>query len=217
MADSTSRQSSESAPDRPPKRQRRTRAQAKAETRQALLEAAAEVFSRQGFHGASLDEVAEHAGYTKGAVYSQFSGKDDLYLAVLEHSLRTDQEPPWTAPLESGASVASVAQEIESAMPAMVQETRSWAILTLEFFLHALRNDEVRERLAVVINTAREEYTRSLQRREEALGKPLPVAPHHLGDALLALENGMSIFGLLNPEFLKNGSYTAVLARLIDQ
>src|SRR5260370_22754383 len=53
-------------------------------TRQHLLEAAAIVFTRNGFHGSSLDEVAATAGFTKGAVYSNFKSKDDLFLALLD-------------------------------------------------------------------------------------------------------------------------------------
>src|SRR5271165_5975415 len=54
------------------------------QTREHLLAAAAEVFGQRGFHGASLDEVAAVAGFTKGAVYSNFKNKEDLFLALLE-------------------------------------------------------------------------------------------------------------------------------------
>ena len=60
-----------------------TRSERKARTRASCSLAARTVFLRRGFHGASLDEIAEEAGYTKGAVYSNFAGKDDLYLALL--------------------------------------------------------------------------------------------------------------------------------------
>lgn len=198
------------------RRRRKTREQAKAETRQALIVAAAEVFSLRGFHGASLDEVAEHAGYTKGAVYANFEGKDDLYLAVLESHLKSDNASYWTEALENGAPVASIAAQIEESLPRMVEETRSWAMLTLEFFLHALRNEEVRLRLAELISEARQEYIASLRRRQEKLGRPMPLSPEQLGDALMALENGMSIFTLINPATLESRSYTATLARLLD-
>src|SRR5579862_5698159 len=54
------------------------------QTRAYLLKAAEQVFSERGFHGATLDEVAAVAGFTKGAVYSNFQSKDDLFLALLE-------------------------------------------------------------------------------------------------------------------------------------
>ena len=62
---------------------RRTRSDTKAQTRADLIAAARQVFLARGFHPATLDEIAEQAGYTKGAVYSNFAGKDDLFLAVL--------------------------------------------------------------------------------------------------------------------------------------
>ena len=61
-----------------------TRSERKARTREELLVAARKVFLRRGFHGATLEEIADEAGYTKGAVYSNFAGKDDLYLALLD-------------------------------------------------------------------------------------------------------------------------------------
>jgi AcrR family transcriptional regulator len=61
-----------------------SRSERKARTREELLVAARRVFLRRGFHGATLEEIADEAGYTKGAVYSNFAGKDDLYLALLD-------------------------------------------------------------------------------------------------------------------------------------
>src|SRR6185503_8496613 len=63
---------------------RLTQAQRKQRTRADLVATARTVFIERGFHGASLDEIAERAGYSKGAVYSNFTGKDDLFLAMLD-------------------------------------------------------------------------------------------------------------------------------------
>ena len=62
---------------------RQTRAESKQLTHERVLEAALKVFRRDGYHGASLDRVAAVAGYTKGAVYSAFDSKSDLFLALL--------------------------------------------------------------------------------------------------------------------------------------
>ena len=66
---------------------RLTRAQRRQQTRARLLDAAGQVFARRGFHAATVDEVAEAAGYTKGAVYSNFANKDELFLALLDQRL----------------------------------------------------------------------------------------------------------------------------------
>ena len=67
---------------------RLTRAERKELTRELLFDAAIEVFARKGYHGASLDDVAEAAGFTKGAVYSNFTRKSDLFRALLERESR---------------------------------------------------------------------------------------------------------------------------------
>src|SRR3712207_10080 len=68
---------------------RTTRAASKAATRNGLLEAARRVFVERGYHGASLDLVAREAGYTKGAVYSAFANKADLFLAVYDRDRKS--------------------------------------------------------------------------------------------------------------------------------
>jgi AcrR family transcriptional regulator len=61
-----------------------TRAERREQIRADLLAAARQVFLRRGFHQASLEEIALEAGWSKGAVFSNFAGKDDLFLAVLD-------------------------------------------------------------------------------------------------------------------------------------
>src|SRR6478752_2421839 len=66
------------------KPKRETRAEKQARTRAELLATAARIFARRGYNGASIEEIAEEAGYSHGAVYSNFDGKADLFLAVFE-------------------------------------------------------------------------------------------------------------------------------------
>jgi AcrR family transcriptional regulator len=76
--------------------ERRSRADQQRQTRERLLEAAAELFAEHGFGGASLDAIAARAGYTRGAVYSNFSDKHDLLVALVEQQadeFRTQQLP----------------------------------------------------------------------------------------------------------------------------
>ena len=197
------------------RKRRLTREEAKAETRRALLDAAAEVFAEHGFHGASIDTVAEAAGYTKGAVYSQFSNKDDLYLALLDEHLSAEG-PQAIAQLESGAPIESFAGEIEASLPEELEKMRDWGRLTYEFILHALRSETVRSRLAERFVRARDEYAACLEKRYTAIGKAPPIELSKLATALMALENGMSMIGLVNPELITGGVYTETLERLLD-
>jgi AcrR family transcriptional regulator len=124
---------------------RLTRAESRAQTRAHLIEAAEAVFARRGFHGASIEEVADVAGYTKGAVYSNFASKDDLFLAVLEARQRAMVEF-----LESLAARATASGEASLTLPDLDWTNLDWCLLTFEFWLHALRNPQVGERLAEV-------------------------------------------------------------------
>jgi len=74
----------------PGTRRRLTREEARQQTRERLLDAAADVFKRLGYHGASLEAVAEAAGYTKGAVYSNFDTKADLFQALLDRYVQAE-------------------------------------------------------------------------------------------------------------------------------
>ena len=198
-----------------PRRRRRTREEAKAETRQALLDAAAEVFAQQGFHGASIDTVAEAAGYTKGAVYAHFRSKEDLYLELLNQHLRGDP-PPWGQAIESGAPLTEIAISLREQLPAALEESREWGVLTVEFLLHAMRNEQIRPRLAELIRFGRDDYARSVRARAEATGVQPPVDPDQLGLILMALDNGLSMLGLIDPEAVSAEAYSAVLRRLLE-
>ena len=69
--------------DNDEKPRRLTRAEAKARTRRRLLDAAARTFARKGYAGASVEEIAEAAGYSIGALYSNFGGKEELFLELM--------------------------------------------------------------------------------------------------------------------------------------
>lgn len=65
------------------KPRRLSRAEARAQTRERLLDAAAEVFARKGYGAASVELIAESAGFSVGAVYSNFSGKEQLFSELM--------------------------------------------------------------------------------------------------------------------------------------
>ena len=128
-------------------RPRLSRAERKQQTRAELLAAAQRVFLRDGFHGASMSEIAEDAGYTFGAVYSNFQNKDDLFLAVVdaEEQRRVPLHVDFLldAPsLEEGlrASAREYAQ--------YAQEHPDWTAVYVEFWTHASRRPELRREVA---------------------------------------------------------------------
>lgn len=193
-----------------PKKTRLSRAEAKARTKEELLKAAQAVFARYGFHGTSLDMVAEAAGYTKGAVYANFSGKDDLYLALLDNHLakgHRDLEELIT----SGVSFASVSDSITENYFTELEDTRDWAALTVEFFIHAMRNDTIHAKLIERIRLAQDYYTSCLKKRIAATGKELPMSVEQTARALLAFTNGLDLFALVDPQ----PEFSALYARML--
>jgi AcrR family transcriptional regulator len=179
--------------------QRLTRRERKDRTRGDLVAAARTVFLRRGFHSASLDEIAEEAGYTKGAVYSNFAGKDELFLAVLDAHFREraaryadlilDQDDPE----DSYRAVARFWREANEREP-------EWSRLVVEFLAHASRHEplrsaalEVRERgldaIAAIIET---------MARRHGVEFSLPTKDIARGSG--ALNRGMAVEQLLNPE-----------------
>jgi AcrR family transcriptional regulator len=123
---------------------RMSRAQRKELTRELLLDAAIGVFAEKGYHGASLDDVADAAGFTKGAVYSNFTRKSDLFRALLEREAgRYDQALTQTVEAVPLELLPDVAAEL-LADPESDQETRT---LLVEFWLAAVRDADLRPSL----------------------------------------------------------------------
>src|SRR5260221_4761770 len=121
----------------------------RAMTRQHLLDAAAIVFTRNGFHGSTLDEVAATAGFTKGAVYSNFTSKDDLFLALLDDRVER-QFAVATEVLESGTHDSAQQQPVvrELLHSGAFFWDDAWTTLYLEFVLYSRRNPEAAAKLA---------------------------------------------------------------------
>src|SRR5262245_20439850 len=122
---------------------RLTQAQRKQRTRADLVATARTVFVERGFHGASLDEIAERAGYSKGAVYSNFTGKDDLFLAVLDAHF--DQRARALVDvIFEGAGLEDSYRAVARSMTAADEAEPGWTPLLLEFWAHASRRPALR-------------------------------------------------------------------------
>ncbi|GAA2170560.1 TetR/AcrR family transcriptional regulator [Actinomadura napierensis] len=130
------------------KPRRLTRAEAKARTRRRLLDAAAHVFARKGYAGASVEEIAEAAGFSIGALYSNFGGKEELFLELVAGGAR--------ARVERGREIVEAVQagteEPESALGRFFMEAADkdddLPLLQAELWLYAMRNPQLRDALA---------------------------------------------------------------------
>ena len=171
-----------------------SREDSKARTRAELVAAARRVFLRRGFHAATLDEIAEEAGYTKGAVYSNFSGKDDLFLALLaEHYVEraqrcTRRSCPRAATRPRRPSAGSRAVMLDA-----YEDEPAWWPLVSSFSTHAARNPELNEQL----RATREGYLDAMATTVEALcshhGIVLSLPAREAARGTGALMRGMAV------------------------
>jgi AcrR family transcriptional regulator len=112
-------------------------------TRASLVEAAAQLVAEQGFERTSLEQVANRAGMTRGAIYGNFKNKEDLFLAVVATKWQ-----PILPPLQAGASFAEQVDILAEAVVAAMPSRRRAAIAAASFQLYALTHEPMRARIA---------------------------------------------------------------------
>ena len=129
----------------PPPVEKWTPERRRARTRAALVEAARFVFARKGFEGASLDEIAETAGYTRGAIYKHFRGKEDLLFAVYDQ-VNEQALGRYSNLLEMDRELALDPGLIVDIWQELIAGDADLRALELEFQLYVLRHPEIQER-----------------------------------------------------------------------
>jgi len=181
------------------RRSRRARAQG-ADGRQALLRAAAEVFAEHGFRHASIDEVAARAGYSKGAVYWHFSGKDELFLALVGE--RIDAATREMIDLLSSAPPdRDMAPEASRRFTELVRDQRDLLLLDQEYWSRAVRDAKVRRRYAKRRAQLRRELGEALMTRARHLGAPpLDLPPEDVATIVMSLGIGLTQQKLIEPD-----------------
>jgi AcrR family transcriptional regulator len=189
----------------------------RAMTRQHLLDAAAIVFTRNGFHGSTLDEVAATAGFTKGAVYSNFKSKDELFLALLDDRIER-QFAVATEVLESGShdSAEQRPRVRELLRAGAFFWDDSWTTLYLEFILYSRRNPEAAEKLAASAQRTRAFVTQLVEHEYATVGGTPRYPTAHLAEISLALFNGLGIDRLVDPTSVTDETLDTVLSYMYD-
>ena len=179
----------------------------RAMTRQHLLDAAAIVFARNGFHGSTLDEVAATAGFSKGAVYSNFKSKDDLFLELF-HDRVDRQFAVVGEALETGSHDEQFPRILQILRSGTSPWDYSFVTLWLEFILYARRNPDAQKKLAASAQRARVQVQALIEHEYEAVGVSPKYPTADLAEIGMALFNGLGIDRLVDP--------TAVTDRMLD-
>jgi AcrR family transcriptional regulator len=159
----------------------------RAPTHARLVEAATKVVARRGFHAATVDEIAEEAGFSVGALYSNFDGKDDVFLAVFDGHMRWYEER-----LAEAANTADPTRAFKDWMDALMEDPEQLLIF-IEFWAYAVRRPKLRRSFAARMAEIRSEMAAALERRARTTGNDLQIPAETLAVVLLATARGLGI------------------------
>ena len=194
-------------------KQRLPRQESRLETRTKLLESAAQLFAKGGYEGASVDLIAETAGYSKGAFYSNFESKEAIFLALLDAHKRREIE----------ALTQLLAQDIPaSEMVSLIRNSESRRVsdfdiglLSAEFQLQACRDKTFAKTYAKLHRTHIDTMAGLITRLFAKLGRTPPREPKDLADIIMALTTGLSLQRTSIQGPLRKGFLTAAILRLL--
>jgi AcrR family transcriptional regulator len=136
-----------------------TREESRARTRELVLDSASVIFRRDGFHQASIDEIAEEAGFSRGAVYSSFANKEDFFLALHDREAQKSVQLIAERLLEDG-TLEDAARTAARTFYERHLADPEWSLLMAEFSVHAARNPDVARRFREQDQLWREASTR---------------------------------------------------------
>jgi AcrR family transcriptional regulator len=193
-------------------KQRMSRKESQFQTRERLLDAGLQVFSRRGYYAASVDEIAAEAGFSKGAVYSNFESKEDLFLALIDRRFTTDAA---TYPGIINFMVDQLPSGDGADFKEVVMGDHTWNILMVEFFLFAMRDEANRNKLAKRLEQLRNIMKESLVTLYTQLGRRPTLPVEELPWSVFSLGVGMMLQLYIDPDGLPDGLYEHTLQHLL--
>jgi AcrR family transcriptional regulator len=187
-----------------------TRLRKRAETRESLLRSAAKLFCRYGLEGASVDQVAQHAGYTKGAFYANFRSKEELFLVMLDQRFGAEIERLdriLAGQREPGEETHDAAEDFLR----FVHSDPEWPKLYFEFAAYAARNEGFRRELASRQRAMRERLVEVYRRWSADFPAEPPLPLPDITAMTFAMADGFLLEQLIDPE-LDDALYPTMLA-----
>jgi AcrR family transcriptional regulator len=177
----------------------------RAEVRQRILQAATSEFACKGFAGTTIDAIADAAGFTKGAVYSNFGSKDDLFFALLDEQIERRVE--LVSALAEKAGARPSARDVGDLLMAAVLANRDWQMLFTEYWLRAMRDPDVRVRFGEHRRAVRASIEDAFRRLDTS-----GIDPATATVLVLALNNGLSIEEFSDPGSVPHDLFGTILA-----
>jgi len=189
---------------------RLTRKEKQAHTRACLMQSAAKVFARRGLQQASIDEVAEDAGFTKGAFYANFKSKEELFLAMLDERF-TQRIEGIERVIAGEGSTAEKARRAGDNFVQMLSADREWERLFFEFSAYAARDDDFREELVTRYRTMRDRMAAALETHSEGQGKEATLPFDQVALMVSVMANGFALEKPLEGEAVPDELYGTML------
>jgi AcrR family transcriptional regulator len=194
------------ATGRPAPRTRQTREESQRQTREALLASAREVFVERGFHAASVEEIAARAGYTRGAVYSNFADKDEIFVALMDDKLEERVDTIRRILAESSPLDVFAALRDDGG-----GDDPAWLPLLAEFRAHALRNEAARAKLGERHRALRGLYAQAIELLFDSVGLAPPRPAADLALVVQAFDLWFPMQRALDPDDVDPGAFYDLL------
>jgi len=195
-------------------RRRLTREESRDLTRQRLLDAGAVIIAKHGLNGASVEDIAAHAGYTRGAFHSNFRSKAELFIELLKRD-HQDVQQGLQQILGAGLSLADMQQQLQKFYSQVYRGNLSY-VLWAEARLQALRDAKFRARLSALLLEKRDMIAYFITQFSQAMQRPPPAPAGDLAFATMALIDGMRFYNACMPEQLPDASVQAALGTVFS-
>lgn len=176
---------------------RLTRQERRLLTREQVLSAALETFEERGYANSSVEEIADRAGFTRKAVYSNFSGKAELLLEIVERRFQAHVDRV-KARLGEGTPERQ-ADDLAAAFSAYFRQERAWEQLFFEFCAVAARDEEIGARFRAQFREAKRAITELIETEATRRGVRLSLPVERLVMGVFALFSGISFEKLIDP------------------
>lgn len=188
------------------------------DVRRRLLDAAMKVFARHGFQAATLDDVAAEAGLTKGAVYSNFTGKRELFLALLDDQVTRRAQLARSVlsgtPPGPGADTSSLVAALAGRLGQLAAAEPDWQLLYIEFWLFAMRDPDAHRLLTAARRRARQDIAELAEEAEKRFGLDTGIPGITWATIILSLSNGLALERLIDPGAVPDDLLATILNRL---
>jgi AcrR family transcriptional regulator len=169
------------------------------------------VFARRGLQQGSIDEVAEEAGFTKGAFYANFKNKEELFLAMLDE--RFSRRIAQIEKVISGEGTATErAQRVGDDLAGMIAADPEWERMFFEFSAYAARNEDFREELVTRYRAMQSRIAAALQARAETVGIEPALPLDKVAKMASAMANGFALEKMLEGDDVPDDLYGTMLS-----